>query len=108
MSGKGDTPRPLSVDYQQYLENMDRTFGTKRRRIGRIYGSCGHDISEQWDAQENTSIVVARLDREGLRVASYEEVCPECRFYIVQSGAQLENQADIDAWLKGEKYCIPW
>lgn len=108
MSGKGDTPRPLSVGYQTYLDNMDRTFGQRRKRIGRIYGSCGHDISEQWDKDQDCSITVARLNREGLRVASYETVCPECRFYIVQSGADLKDESDVEAWLTGEKRCVPW
>ena len=30
MNGKGDTPRPLSVDTQTYHNNWDRIFGTNQ------------------------------------------------------------------------------
>ena len=30
MNGKGDTPRPLSVDTQTYHDNWDRIFGKKQ------------------------------------------------------------------------------
>lgn len=30
MNGKGDTPRPKSVDQQTFADNWERTFGAKR------------------------------------------------------------------------------
>jgi hypothetical protein len=31
-AGKGDTPRPLSVSYSQYIRNWERAFGKKKEK----------------------------------------------------------------------------
>lgn len=99
-NGKGSVGRPKSVDEQTYTENHERTFG-KSRRLGRIYGTCGHDITERYEAGIGTSVSVARLDREGRRVISYETVCIDCKSDMQGANVLLQSVEEEDAWLCG-------
>lgn len=107
MNGKGSVGRPKSVDEKTYAENHERTFG-KTRRIGRIYGTCGHDITERFEAGIDTHVSVARLDREGRRVISYENVCLDCKSDMQGANVLLASPEEEDAWLNGTLEKNPW
>lgn len=44
MNGKGDTPRPLSVDEQTFADNWQRTFGPKPETPSREFGERAAEV----------------------------------------------------------------
>lgn len=61
-----------------------------------IFGSCGHEI-----APDAPCVIVARRNREGARVASYEAPCPACTSRITEAGCLLRDDAEAEAWCHG-------
>lgn len=45
-NGKGDTPRPLSVDNVTYENNWERTFGTKKKKFNEKVQALQNDIDK--------------------------------------------------------------
>lgn len=45
-NGKGDTPRPISVDNQTYENNWERTFGTKKKKFDEKVQALQADIDK--------------------------------------------------------------
>ena len=43
-NGKGDTPRPISVDSRTYENNWERTFGTKKKKFDQKVQALQADI----------------------------------------------------------------
>jgi len=44
--GKGDTPRPFSVDSRTYENNFERTFGTKKKKFDQKVQALQADIDK--------------------------------------------------------------
>ena len=45
-NGKGDTPRPFSVDSRTYENNFERTFGTKKKKFDKKVQELQADIDK--------------------------------------------------------------
>jgi hypothetical protein len=45
-NGKGDTPRPISVDSRTYENNWERTFGTKKKKFDEKVQALQADIDK--------------------------------------------------------------
>jgi len=43
-NGKGDTPRPISVNTKQFEDNWERTFGTKKKKFDQKVQDLQADI----------------------------------------------------------------
>ena len=56
-NGKGDTPRPLSVDTETYKSNWERTFGntpeSNRAKISASLQEIQHEIDRLRDIVDN-------------------------------------------------------
>jgi hypothetical protein len=50
--GKGDAPRPFSVDLEKFAENFDLIFGKKEKRTEPIPFAGMVDIGESEDEQD--------------------------------------------------------
>jgi hypothetical protein len=54
-NGKGDTPRPLSVDTVTYESNWERTFGTKKKKFDQKVQALQADIDRVRDMLDHYS-----------------------------------------------------
>jgi len=70
-NGKGDTPRPLSVDTETYSSNWERTFGnTPEKNRARISASL-QEVKEEIDRLRE---IVDNCEYSGLpNTSSYED-----------------------------------
>ena len=54
-NGKGDTPRPLSVSSEQFANNFERTFGTKKMKFDKKVQELQADIDRVRDILDHYS-----------------------------------------------------
>ena len=54
-NGKGDTPRPLSVSSEQFANNFERTFGTKKMKFDQKVQELQSDIDRVRDILDHYS-----------------------------------------------------
>lgn len=54
-NGKGDTPRPLSVDFNTFENNWERTFGSKKKKFDQRVQELQADIDKVRDMLDNYS-----------------------------------------------------
>ena len=54
-NGKGDTPRPISVDSRTYENNWERTFGTKKKKFDQKVQALQADIDRVRDMLDHYS-----------------------------------------------------
>jgi hypothetical protein len=54
-NGKGDTPRPFSVDSRTYENNFERTFGTKKKKFDEKVHALQADINKVRDLLDHYS-----------------------------------------------------
>lgn len=54
-NGKGDTPRPISVDSRTYENNWERTFGTKKKKFDQKVQALQADIDKVRDMLDHYS-----------------------------------------------------
>lgn len=54
-NGKGDTPRPISVDSRTYENNWERTFGTKKKKFDQKVQALQSDINRVRDMLDHYS-----------------------------------------------------
>ena len=46
MSGKGSTPRPLSIPYREYCDRWDEIFRKRKKKFRKEVGYDGYDTSK--------------------------------------------------------------
>jgi hypothetical protein len=68
-AGKGDTPRPLSVDMETYTSNWERIFGTKTE--------CEYSGLPSVNAYEHFTIEEIKADLDKLEQKIKEQFCDE-------------------------------
>lgn len=68
--------------------------------IGSAIGSCGHDITDEDDA--DVGILVMEHTRSGERATEYCAACKGCRDMYREWGIVLENEEMERAWFSGE------
>lgn len=51
-NGKGDTPRPISVDNRTFENNWERTFGSKQKKLDKKIQDLQADIDKVRDILE--------------------------------------------------------
>jgi hypothetical protein len=68
MNGKGDTPRPLSVDTETFSSNWDRIFGKKEKEKKEVCEYSGLPNTETYNAPERSDFDTReypRVDDDG-------------------------------------------
>lgn len=69
MNGKGDTPRPLSVDSETFANNWERIFKTNQMKaleeLTRIHEELGLYELDAFERSENNSRQHPRVDEDG-------------------------------------------
>jgi len=70
-NGKGDTPRPFSVDHKTYASNWDRAFGKKDD------DTCAYSGLLNTTSYDSTSIEIQRLEM----IAQLEQISQEYGLY---------------------------
>jgi hypothetical protein len=87
--------------------------------MGSMYGSCGHDVTDEWDAwfdswyegphsnipdPDPLSLDLAIMDftRECENAVSYGVYCKACRERYEKTGIVLHNEQEEEKWLRGE------
>jgi hypothetical protein len=87
--------------------------------MGSMYGSCGHDITAEWDAwfeswykdassnipdPDPLSLELATMSysREGERAVLYGTYCKACRVERETWGIVLHNEQEQEAWMRGK------
>lgn len=65
-----------------------------------IYATCGHEIPADSESEQNT-VVVARRNREGRPVLSYETACASCERKMSDSACIPVSEDDFRAVLDG-------
>ena len=71
-NGKGDTPRPLSVSSEEYANNFERIFGTKKKKLEKQIQELQEDINKLRDYIDHYSGLpsTASYDNKGEYYAS--------------------------------------
>ena len=54
-NGKGDTPRPLSVDSKTFEDNWERVFGSKQKKLNKKIQDLQADINKVRDMLDHYS-----------------------------------------------------
>jgi hypothetical protein len=54
-NGKGDTPRPISVSSEEFANNFERTFGTKKKKFDQKVQELQADIDRVRDMLDHYS-----------------------------------------------------
>ena len=54
-SGKGDTPRPISVSSREFENNWERTFGTNKKKMEKKIQDLQDDIDRVRDMLDHYS-----------------------------------------------------
>lgn len=65
MNGKGDKPRPLSVERETFHNNWERIFGKKNKHEWYQQTESEHDAPERSEAQYGE---YPRVDEDGNRI----------------------------------------
>ncbi len=66
-----------------------------------VTATCGHDVTDDFKRGVYCEAMVARIDRAGARVVSYETVCNACRATIREANSLLESDAEAFGYLIG-------
>jgi len=71
-NGKGDTPRPISVNAKQFEDNWERTFGSKKKKMEKRIQELQEDINKVRDMLDHYSGLpsTASYDNKGEYYAS--------------------------------------
>ena len=71
-NGKGDTPRPLSVDSKTFEDNWERVFGSKQKKLEKKIQDLQADIDKVRDMLDHYSGLpsTASYDNKGEYYAS--------------------------------------
>jgi hypothetical protein len=70
-NGKGDTPRPLSVDTETYKNNWEQTFGNTPEKARTRISESLHEIQEEINRLRD---IVDNCEYSGLpHTSSYED-----------------------------------
>lgn len=77
--------------------------------MGRMIGTCGHDITEEFDANgfANMSCAIATKDIDWdkggfANTISYVVYCEKCVKQAKKDGVFLRNEIEEQAWMDGE------
>lgn len=75
--------------------------------MGKIIGTCGHEISKEWWDSGNGSIAYKEFtnDYENERIAnavSYGLVCEKCKKDYEEWGILLYNEDEEKLWMEGK------
>jgi hypothetical protein len=71
--------------------------------MGSMYGSCGHDITDEWDADpRSVDLSIMDFTRECENAVSYGCYCKDCRNRYEKMGVVLHNEQEEEKWLRGE------
>ena len=73
MNGKGDTPRPLSIDQETFAQNWDRIFGKKTPEED----TCAYSGLTNTSSYDTNSIEAQRLEM----LAKLEQISQEHGLY---------------------------
>jgi hypothetical protein len=52
-NGKGDNPRPLSISVEEYANNFERTFGSKKTKMEQRIQELQNDINAVREKLDN-------------------------------------------------------
>jgi len=72
--------------------------------MGKIIGTCGHDITDEFEARVNTEIHIMDFTRDCKNAVSICSVCSDCRNQYEFWGIVLHNKEEEHAWLNEETW----
>jgi hypothetical protein len=68
-----------------------------------IIGSCGHDVSAEWDENpRQLDLAIMEYARTGENAVSYGVYCKACREQYERWGVVLHNKQEEERWMCGE------
>jgi hypothetical protein len=67
--------------------------------MGKIIGTCGHELEGEWAFSEEAQIYIKSFTRENEKSFDCIWVCPKCRCDYLLEGLILHNEREQDEWL---------
>jgi hypothetical protein len=68
--------------------------------MGKIIGTCGHEITDRWFDGRKGSIIIKDFTKTGKKSAAYLLVCEKC--LSIYRTVILETEKDVKEWFKQE------
>jgi hypothetical protein len=72
-------------------------------RMGKIWATCGHQISSEWMSSGEGDIATKGHTKEGRRCINYQVVCSKCKKWWEEEKLIFYSEEEGEEWMKGSR-----